>query len=386
MTLHWLRGNALTLLENGTQFFPALLEEIDRAQAEIFLETYIFAPDEVGHAMAAALQRAARRGVSVHVIVDGFGGRDFVSHLLEPLTASGVHALIYRREVATLSLRRRRLRRLHRKLAVIDGRVAFVGGINIISDYEAPALDAPRQDYAVRIEGPLLAPIQASVRHVWGLVSWASFRRRLRLMGKINTQPLPVGDMEAAFVIRDNIRHRRDIEDAYLLGIAGARREIILANAYFLPGRRFRQALVAAARRGVRITLLIQGLADHPLQQRATRAIYDSLLGAGMRIIEYHRSYLHAKVAVIDEHWATVGSSNIDPFSLLLAREANVVIRHRPFATRLRDSLLKAIAEGGREIHPVAWQRAPLWQRLVNWTAYGLVRLMIGIAGYGNRH
>lgn len=386
MTLHWLRGNALTLLENGTRFFPALVEEIDRAVTEIFLETYIFAPDDTGQTIAAALQRAARRGVSVHLIVDGFGGQDFVAHLMEPLTKAGVHVLIYRREVATLSLRRHRLRRLHRKLAVIDGRIAFVGGINIVSDYEAPALDAPRHDYAVRIEGPLLAPIQTSVRHVWGLVSWASFRRRMRLLGTAPAQTLPAGDMEAAFVIRDNIRHRRDIEDAYLLGIAGARREIILANAYFLPGRRFRQALLAAARRGVRITLLVQGLADHPLQHRATRALYDSLLGAGMRIVEYHRSYLHAKVAVIDEHWATVGSSNIDPFSLLLAREANVVIRHRPFATRLRDSLQQAIARGGREIHAAAWQRAPLTQRLVNWAAYGLVRLMIGIAGYGNRH
>lgn len=386
MTLHWLRGNALTLLENGTCFFPALVEEIDRAHSEIFLETYIFAPDDIGQAVAAALQRAARRGVGVHLIVDGFGGRDFVAHLMEPLAAAGVHVLIYRREVAPLSLRRHRLRRLHRKLAVIDGRIAFVGGINITSDYEAPALHAPRQDYAVRVEGPLLAPIQASVKHVWGLVSWASFRRRMRLPGQGQGQTLPAGDMEAAFVIRDNIRHRRDIEDAYLLGIAGARREIILANAYFLPGRRFRQALLAAARRGVRITLLVQGLADHPLQQRATRALYDSLLTAGMRIIEYHRSYLHAKVAVIDEHWATVGSSNIDPFSLLLAREANLVIRHPPFASKLRDSLQQAIAGGGREIHADAWQRAPLTQRLINWTAYGLVRLMIGIAGYGNRH
>ncbi|NML27750.1 cardiolipin synthase ClsB [Zoogloea dura] len=386
MTVQWLRGNALTLLENGTCFFPTLVEEINRATTEIFLETYIFASDDIGRTVSEALQRAARRGVTVRLIVDGFGGRDFVAHLMEPLTEAGVHVLIYRREVATLSLRRHRLRRLHRKLAVIDGRVAFVGGINIISDYEAPALDAPRQDYTVRIEGPLLAPIHSSAWHVWGLVSWASFRRRLRLLGKVHPQALPVGDTEAAFVIRDNIRHRRDIEDAYLLGIAAARREIILANAYFLPGRRFRQALLAAARRGVRITLLVQGLADHPLQQLATRAIYDSLLSAGIRIIEYHRSYLHAKVAVIDEHWATVGSSNIDPFSLLLAREANVVIRHSPFAATLRDSLLQAIARGGREIHADAWQRAPLSQRLINWTAYGLVRLMIGIAGYGNRH
>ena len=386
MSIAWHPGNALTLLENGAEFFPALTAAIDAAHSEIFLETYIFANDETGREISLALQRAARRGVTVRVLVDGFGGREFVNEMMDALTAAGVHALIYRREVSTLSLRRRRLRRLHRKLAVVDGHVAFVGGINIVSDFEDPKVTAPRQDYAVRLEGPLLAPLHATVRRVWELVAWASFRRRLRLVGKPPACPLPCGDMDAALVIRDNIRHRHDIENAYLLGIASARRDILLANAYFLPGRRFRQALLDAARRGVRITLLIQGLADHPIQQRATRAFYGQLLDAGIRIVEYHRSYLHAKVAVIDDHWATVGSSNIDPFSLLLAREANVLVRHQGFATTLRSRLEQAIAAGGQEIHPARWQRGSTLQRLVNWTAYGLVRLMIGIAGYGNRH
>ncbi|HMV18612.1 MAG TPA: cardiolipin synthase ClsB [Rhodocyclaceae bacterium] len=386
MAIHWLPGNALTLLENGAEFFPALQAAIDTACHEVYLETYIFADDVTGRAIAAALARAAARGVTVRLLVDGFGGREFVERLRDDLIARGVHVLIYRRDISPFAIRRRRLRRLHRKLAVIDGRVAFVGGINILSDLSEPNMAAPRHDYAVRVEGPLLAPIHATVRHLWELVAWASFRHRHRLPAG----PAPCcgtrGDVEAAFLIRDNLRHRRDIEDAYLLGIAAARREIVLANAYFLPGRRFRQALLDAARRGVRITLLIQGLADHPLQQRATRALYGQLLAGGLRIVEYHRSYLHAKVAVVDERWATVGSSNIDPFSLLLAREANVVIRDAAFATHLRDHLQDAIAHGGREISADAWQRGPRLQRLLNWAAYGLVRLMIGLAGYGGRH
>jgi cardiolipin synthase len=386
MSISWLRGNALTLLENGTEFFPALQAAIDDATTEIFLESYIFDNDETGRCISAALSRAAHRGVKVRLLVDGFGGRQFVAELMDDLIATGVNVLIYRREVGLMSLRRRRLRRLHRKLAVIDGRIAFVGGINIISDFEAPALEAPRHDYAVRIEGPLLAPIHASVRRVWELVAWASFRQRLRLRNGATAQAEACGNVEAAFLIRDNIRHRRDIEEAYLLGIAAARREIILANAYFLPGRHFRQALLAAARRGVRITLLVQGLADHALQHRAMRALYGQFLMAGIRIVEYHRSYLHAKVAVIDEHWATVGSSNIDPFSLLLAREANVVVSDAAFSGDLRQRLVQAIDEGGREISADTWQRAPRLQRLINWAAYGLVRLMIGIAGYGNHH
>ena len=386
MGITWLRGNALTLLENGTEFFPALETAIDGATREIFLETYIFAHDDTGHRIAAALSRAAGRGVCVRLLVDGFGGRDFVEHLQAPLDAADVNVQIYRREVAPLSLRRHRLRRLHRKIAVIDGRLAFVGGINIISDLDQPSFAGPRLDYSVRIEGPLVRPIHGTVTHVWQLVAWASFRRR----HPQGFAPLPPasedGGIEAGFLIRDNLRHRRDIEDAYLTAIAEARSEIILANAYFLPGRRFRQALLEARRRGVRVTLLTQGWTDHPLQQYATRALYGQFLAGGVRIFEYHRSHLHAKVAVVDERWATVGSSNIDPFSLLLAREANVFVRDPGFAAHLQWRLERAMASGAREISADAWERGPRLQRILNWAAYGLVRLMIGIAGYGNRH
>ncbi len=386
MSVAWLRGNALTLLENGAEFFPALQAAIDGAATEVFLETYIFAADDTGRGIAAALRRAADRGVTVRLMVDGFGGREFVAILLDELVAGGVNVLIYRRELAAFSLRRHRLRRLHRKLAVIDGRIAFVGGINIISDFDGPGLVAPRHDYSVRVEGPLLGPIHATVAHVWEVVAWASFRRRLHLTAGPPACPAACGDVEAGFLIRDNIRHRRDIEDAYLVAIAAARREVILANAYFLPGWRFRQALLGAARRGVRVTLLTQGWTDHPLQQRATRALYGQLLAGGVRIFEYHLSHLHAKVAVVDERWATVGSSNIDPFSLLLAREANVFVRDTAFAEDLRRRLDRAIADGGREISADAWERGPRLQRLINWLAFGAVRLMIGLAGYGGRH
>ena len=386
MSVTWLRGNALTLLENGADFFPALQAAIDAAEAEIFLETYIFANDETGHCIAAALRRAAARAVTVRLMVDGFGGREFVATLMDDLVEAGVNVLIYRREVAQLSLRRHRLRRLHRKLAVIDGRIAFVGGINIISDFGTANHNVPRQDYSVRIEGPLLGPIHGTVTRVWELVTWASFRRRPSLPASPAVHPEPCGDVEAGFLIRDNIRHRRDIEDAYLVAIAAARREVIVANAYFLPGRRFRQALLSAAKRGVRVTLLTQGWTDHPLQQRATRALYGQFLAGGVRIFEYHRSHLHAKVAVVDERWATVGSSNIDPFSLLLAREANVFVRDAGFAEDLRLRLRRVMAKGASEISTDASQRGSRLQRLLNWAAYGLVRLMIGIAGYGNRH
>jgi cardiolipin synthase len=153
-----------------------------------------------------------------------------------------------------------------------------------------------------------------------------------------------------------------------------------------MPGLRFGRALRAAARRGVRITILLQGKTDHPLLRYATQTLYATALAAGIRIYEYEKSFMHAKVAVIDRHWATVGSSNIDPFSLLLAKEANLVVRDDGFATQLRDSLLAAIAGGAREMSAEHMTRQPLHSRLLRWLSYALVRALVGIAGYGPRH
>jgi len=252
-------GNRLTLLDSGAQFFPALLAAIDAARREVHLESYIFADDETGRAVCNALTAAARRGVAVRVLVDGFGAPDFAETLLPALAAAGVMALTYRPDLARFSFQRHRLRRLHRKLATIDGEIAFVGGINIIDDLNNADRSPPRYDYAVRIEGPLLVPIQRAMRRLWEIVAWVKLKRRFRIGRGIAPQILPCGDQTAAFLIRDNIRHRRDIEEAYLAAIAAARSSILIANAYFLPGRRFRRALAAAAQRGVAVTILLQG-------------------------------------------------------------------------------------------------------------------------------
>lgn len=379
-------GNRLTLLDSGTDYFPALLTAIAEARIEIYLESYIFAADEIGHAVAAALCQAARRGVQVNVTVDGFGGRNFAADFLPQLTAAGVRAMYYRPEIGRFHLKRHRLRRLHRKLVVIDARIAFVGGINIISDDNAPPELRPHYDYAVRVEGPILADIHHAVRRMWEIVAWANFKRRFRLAPVSRPCCDIVGEQRAAFLIRDNIRHRNDILNAYLDAIDTAREEIIIANAYFLPGVRFGRALYAAAQRGVRIIVLLQGKTDHQLLRYATQALYATALQAGIRVFEYERSFMHAKVAVIDGHWATVGSSNIDPFSLLLAKEANVVVRDDGFGGELRSSLLAAIAHGARELPLEEQSRLPWHARLTRWLAYGLVRAMVGIAGYGQRH
>ena len=379
-------GNRLTLLDSGREYFPALLAAIAAAEHEIYLESYIFAADPVGEAVCAALCAAARRGVVVNLTVDGFGARNFTADFHPRLAAAGVRALVYRPELGRFRLKRHRLRRLHRKLAVIDGRTAFVGGINIVDDDNAPPEMRPRYDYAVRIEGPLLVDIHRAARHLWEIVTWVNFRRRFRFTPLRFPCCDVAGTQAAAFLVRDNLRHRNTILNAYVEAIHAARHEILIANAYFLPGLRFGRALHAAAQRGVKVTVLLQGKTDHPLLRYATQAFYGAAMNAGIRIFEYEKSFMHAKVAVIDGDWATVGSSNIDPFSLLLAREANIVVRDAKFAGELRAHLDAAIAAGARAMNPAEIQRQAWPKRLLRWASYGLVRLLVGIAGYGGRH
>jgi cardiolipin synthase len=377
-------GNRIQLLESGAEYFPALERAIDSAELEIYLETYIFEADETGRRITQALARAARRQVSVHVLIDGFGSRLFPDELQSALDAAGVQLLMFRPEIYLWRLRRHRLRRLHRKLAVIDGRVGFCGGINVIDDLNTPRQTPPRFDYAVRVEGPLLGDMLRAVRQLWTRTAWLQLKHTRRARPHLRPDKRKAGEQSAAFLVRDNLRHRHDIEDAYLEAIGNARREIVIACAYFLPGMRFRCALCEAARRGVRVVLLLQGKVEYVMLHYASRALYRQLLDAGIEIHEYTRSFLHAKVAVVDGAWATVGSSNIDPISFLLARESNVVVMDPGFGAQLRRSLERAIAGGARALRREDW-RLPVPERAASWTAYAVVRVLMGLFGYAGK-
>jgi cardiolipin synthase len=377
-------GNAVELLRNGAEYFPALIGAIERAAREVWLETYIFADDAAGEAVARALTAAVARGVTVRVLVDGWGARHYLTPALRRrLEQGGVNLLLYRPDVAPWQFRSHRLRRLHRKIAHVDGQVAFVGGINVIDDMNTPGHKPPRVDFAVRVRGPVLASIVQTMARVWALCELVQFSRS---EVPLFPDPRPIaraGTQTAKFAIRDNLSHRRDIERAYLAAIRTARREILIANAYFFPGIRFRRALIAAAGRGVQVTLLLQARVEYRLLHYASRALYGQLLSGGIAIEEYHRSFLHAKVAVVDERWATVGSSNIDPYSLLMSREANLFVRDTALAQDLRVELLQMIQTGARRVGPQRWAaRSPL-AKGVSWIAYGIVRVAMGFLRYG---
>lgn len=381
----FLGGNRIRLLRTGAEYFPALRAAIDGAREQVHLETYLFDADMTGHMIAAALSRAAARGVATHVLIDGFGSKDLNDDVIREMLAAGVRLLKFRPEISPWTLKRQRLRRLHRKIAVIDGGVAFVGGINVIDDMHTPGQIPPRFDYAVQVEGPLLAEIHRSVSTLWKFVYRTQLRPQLPRGEATTVKAAACGSQRAAFVVRDNFRHRNDIEEAYLDAIAGARGEIVIACAYFFPGRTFRRALIDAAARGVRVVLLLQGRVEYLLLHYASRALYVHFLNAGVEIFEYHRSFLHAKVAVIDNRWATVGSSNIDPMSLLLAREANVLIDDAQFARELRLSLDDAIKSGAQAVQRAEWERTShsLTVRALTWVCYELVRFLSGWSSYG---
>ncbi|MFZ2652488.1 MAG: cardiolipin synthase ClsB [Burkholderiaceae bacterium] len=413
-------NHSLTLLKGGEALFPALVQAIDAALHEVLLETYIF--DFAGSviAVAQALERAAARGVNVCVVVDGVGTRDVPPLWQQRWTAAGVRWRIFNPAVGWRLLIPRRWRRLHRKLCVVDGGVAFCGGINLLDDYfdqNYGDLTQPRLDFAVRITGPLVADMHDTMTRLWWRLQLARETRRIDLEGALRAareaaaagvdmiesgvessamsamsaiSSLPDSELGearrgplAALVLRDNVRFRRRIEGTYRVAIAQAQTEILIANAYFVPGVQLQRALLRAARRGVRITLLLQGRYEYFMQHHASRAVYGVLLEAGIAIYEYAPSFLHAKVAVMDAQGgalATVGSSNLDPLSLLLAREANVFVRDDAFASELRAHLLRAIDDGLR-VDAQAHMRRPPLTRLLNWVAYALMRIAILVTG-----
>lgn len=377
--IHFAERNHIQLLRNGTEYFPALIAAIDTAEYEVYLQTYIYAEDASGRAIAEALKRAVARRVGVYLILDGFGSRHLPRRFVQELEAAGVQLMFYRPKISPWTLKRTRLRRLHRKVAVIDGRIAFVGGINIIDDYNVPRWLPPRIDYAVSVTGELVPQIRASARSLWRRIAWSHLRRvDASILPVQLDEELPQKQMRAAFVVRDNLLHRHAIEQAYLRAIDGAKSEILIANAYFIPGKRFRRALIAAAKRGVRVKLLLQGRIEYFLMF-ATHAFYGEFLRKGIEIHEYRKSFMHSKVAVIDERWATVGSSNIDPFSLLLAREANIVVLDHDFALTLKQDIECSIAAGAERIEPEQWAQRHYLKRLVSWLVYHLVRLLTGL-------
>ena len=405
-------GNEVHLLRGGEALFPAMCRAIAQARREVWFATYIFHDDEAALGVIEALHSALRRGVTVRIVVDGFGSKSTVAMLQERFADSGGGLVIFRPLHRWWSwLQPGQLRRLHQKLCAVDGEVGFVGGINVLDDRHDLRhgwSEQARLDYAVEVRGPVVRPIEQTVRAVWGRAAFgrdwrdeiaavarssqplAQARGLMRRLRPGKARHLRVPDdahaglpMLAAFVVRDNLRQRRTIEHGYIEAIRQARRRVDLVCPYFYPGRSFRAALRQAAARGVRVRLLMQGRWDYRAAAMAARALYAEMLGRGVEVYEYTPAFLHAKVAVVDDDWATVGSSNIDPLSLLLNLEANVVVRDATFTAELSAEIEEAIAASREVTLAEAGGRYSLLRRgFVAWAA----RVFLRVAGATGRY
>ncbi len=404
-------AHQVQLLQGGQEYFASLVQAIDQSRREVQMETYIFHTDASGGLVAAALERAAARGVQVCLMMDGFGTPQLPPEWVARFDHSGVRWRIFSPLGRLGMFIPSRWRRLHRKLCVVDGTFAYCGGINVLDDFFDPnhgALNEPRLDFAVRVTGPLVQDVLEAMTRFWLRLkltaemrgsefpaAWRALQSSMRLVlsdrlrSDAGAQERMPGQGDTAssrgaraeLVLRDNLRNRTRIERAYRKAIGEARQEIIIANAYFLPGARLRKALIHAARRGVRVRLLLQGRYEYFLQYHASRPVYGALLDAGIEIHEYSASFLHAKVAVVDARWATVGSSNLDPLSLLLAREANVVVDDVEFAGTLRERLEHAMAHGGKLVDAAAFANRPWRQRLLETLAFAGMRTALFLIG-----
>jgi cardiolipin synthase A/B len=386
MNARWIEGNDIRLLENGEEFFPRVFACIANARKEVVLETFILFEDKVGFQLHHALVAAARRGVQIDMTIDGFGSSDLSDEFIGSLLDAGVRIHVFDPRKRLLGWRINVLRRMHRKIAVIDAEVAFVGGINYSADHLADYGPGAKQDYSVEIHGPLVAEIHRFTH--MALAQGHRYQRPRqwsRNRSSVHSQP-PVGTAAALLVIRDNGHHQGDIEKQYRVAIRAARKRLIIANAYFFPGYRFMRELRRAARRGVDVRLILQGEPDMAFVKTAASMLYQHLLGAGVRIYEYCARPLHGKVALMDDEWATVGSSNLDPLSLSLNLEANVFIRDRGFNQHLHERLEHLLHHSCKQVHLEELGRLHGLQLVRSFLAYHFTRRYPSWASWLPRH
>ncbi len=414
-------GHAIELLKGGDALFPAMERALLAAEQEVWLASYIVHTDAASERLLRTLLRVAHAGVRVRLLVDGFGSRHALGWWRERLAGSSVVLAVFRPIDRWWHwLQPGQLRRLHLKLCVVDGRVAFVGGINVLDDridIQHGALPAPRLDFAVRIEGPAVALVERQLRRLWAR-SWLGrdFGDELRALA-LSPEPLrragewlqaklssfgsalqaardarqqrrqalqDESPVRLAYVLRDNLRNRHAIEREYLHALRDAQHRFDLICPYFYPSGRLLRALTSAARRGVQVRLLLQGQADYQIARWAAEALYAVLLARGVQIYEYDAAFLHAKVAAADDDWATVGSSNLDPTSLLLNLEANVVVYDSGFNAQLRSAFEQAL-QGSRAVALKAVPSGPRAWLMRLWVAW-LARLYLRIAGGDERY
>ncbi|MGF6517244.1 cardiolipin synthase [Pseudomonas sp. BT76 TE3572] len=381
----WQGNNRVELLENGEAYFPRVFEAMRQAKTEILLETFIVFEDKVGDELQEVLIAAAQRGVRITANLDGFGCGELSTGYLAALSEAGVRIQIFDPAPKRLGIRTNWFRRLHRKIVVVDGTIAFIGGINFSADHLADFGPEAKQDYSVEVQGPAVADIHHFALLQCGRPAHAKYwwqRRRQRRSELAFTDH----DGQVRLVYRDNGEHPTDIEEVYRQVLRSAQRRVVIANAYFFPGYRLLREIRNAARRGVDVRLILQGQPDMLVAKLAARMTYDYLLKSGVQIHEYCERPLHGKVALVDEDWSTVGSSNLDPLSLSMNLEANVLIRDRAFNRDLFERLEDLSNNHCKVMCADKAPRGRVWHMTVGFLVFHFLRHFPAWAGWLPAH
>ncbi|WP_286918774.1 cardiolipin synthase ClsB [Pseudomonas sp. UBA6753] len=378
MNRPWVDGNSVQLLINGEQYYPRVFEAMAQAREEILLETFIIFDDKVGQQLQQVLIDAARRGVRVEVAVDGYGTADLPDSFIAAMTDAGVSFHAFDPQPRLVGMRTNLFRRLHRKIVVVDGERAFIGGINYSADHLGDFGPMAKQDYAVEVVGPVVAQVHAASKRLMSPV--------LQPPSAVRPLTEPAGTCTAVLVERDNKVRSTDIEAHYLQAFRSARRRIVVANAYFFPGYRLMRELRNASRRGVEVRLILQGQPDMRWVRALSRLLYNYLLRDGVAIHEYCQRPLHGKVALVDDEWATVGSSNLDPLSLSFNLEANLFIRDRAFNQQLNQHLQALAREQCKPVTLERMVRGYWWRAPLIFVCFHVIRHFPRIAGWFPAH
>ena len=352
-------GNQVSVLMNGDEIFPAMLEGIRSAKRTITFETFIYWRAEIGREFAHALAERARAGVRVHVLIDFVGSNKMDPALLEMMKDAG--AEIEKFHPLSWYHLSRFNNRTHRKLLIIDGRIGFTGGVGIADEWRGHAEDEKHwRDTHFRVEGPVVAQMQAAF-----MTNWIKTRSTVEHTEDYFPQLESVGTHFAQMFHSSPQEGSEDIRLMYLLSIAAARKVILLEQAYFVPDDLTIELLVAAMKRGVRVEIITPGKhIDHSLVRRASRSRWGPLLEAGARMYEFQPTNLHYKVMTVDGLWSSVGSTNFDNRSFRLNDEANLNVHDVGFAKRLEE-IFEGDKARSREITIEAWRRRPAKEKFV---------------------
>ncbi len=385
MKNNWRDGNNVELLINGEDFYPRVFECIENAKKEVILETFIIYEDKVGHRLQQALIKAACNGVRIDFTVDDYGTWDLSKDFVKAMTDNGINLHIFDPQPKLFGVRLNLFRRLHRKIAVIDQEVAFIGGINFSADHLMDFGEKAKQDYAVELRGPVVADIHHTCIE---LLNRGSGKKGQKFHISDEQKPTPkvVGDTKVQLAVRDSNSHKKDIEQQYLLAIRLAQKRVVIANAYFFPRYYFLLSLRRAALRGVDVTLIMQGRPDMPWVTALSRLLYKYLLRSDVNIHEYHQRSFHGKIAIIDDEWVTVGSSNLDPLSFSLNLEANAIILNRDLNQRIYDHLQGLINNHCHKIDLEKALRGYWWRVPLIFLSFYFLRIFPSIAGWLPAH